>query len=123
TRWRTGVRRLLLPALDATLVLQKGEAKREARLARFYTGYRKSVLLPGEFIRSIRVPKLAPGARFAAYKLSQRFDQDISSVCAAFHVHGSKARFGFGGMAGTPARAPQAPAPHAGRGDRASSTR
>jgi xanthine dehydrogenase small subunit len=112
----------VLLALDATLILQKGEAKREARLARFYTGYRKSVLLPGEFIRAIRVPKLAPGARFAAYKLSKRFDQDISSVCAAFHVHGGKARFGFGGMAATPARARQAEAAYAAKGIEAGCT-
>jgi xanthine dehydrogenase small subunit len=98
----------VLLALDAMLILQRGESLRQARLARFYTGYRQSVLVPGEFIRAIRVPKLAPGARFAAYKLSKRFDQDISAVCAAFHVDGSKARFGFGGMAATPARARKA---------------
>src|SRR6185295_1237360 len=46
-----------------------------------------------------------------AYKLSKRFDQDISAVCAAFHVNPSgKARFGFGGMAATPARARKAEA-------------
>jgi xanthine dehydrogenase small subunit len=98
----------VLLALDAMLILQKGDATRQARLARFYTGYRKSVLMPGEFIRTILVPKLAPGARFAAYKLSKRFDQDISAVCAAFHVDATKARFGFGGMAATPARARKA---------------
>ena len=103
----------VLLALDAVLVLQKGDALREARLARFYTGYRKNLLQPGEFIRAIRVPKLAPGARFAAYKLTKRFDQDISAVCAAFHVDGAKARFGFGGMAPTPARARQAEAAYA----------
>jgi xanthine dehydrogenase small subunit len=104
----------VLLALDAMLTLQKGVATREARLARFYTGYRKSVLVPGEFIRRIRVPKLAPGARFAAYKLSKRFDQDISAVCAAFHVSPSgKARFGFGGMAAMPARARKTEAAYA----------
>jgi xanthine dehydrogenase small subunit len=103
----------VLLALDAVLVLQRGNAGRGARLARFYTGYRKSVLMPGEFIRSIRVPKLAPGARFAAYKVSKRFDQDISAVCAAFHVVENKARFGFGGMAATPARARKAEAAYA----------
>jgi xanthine dehydrogenase small subunit len=66
------------------------------------------VLQPGEFIRSVRVPKLAPGARFGAYKLSKRFDQDISAVCAAFHVVDGNARFAFGGMAATPARASNA---------------
>src|SRR6185295_19917137 len=49
-----------------------------------------------------------------AYKLSKRFDQDISAVCAAFHVSPSgKARFGFGGMAATPSRARQAEAAYA----------
>jgi xanthine dehydrogenase small subunit len=100
----------VLLALDAVLVLQQGASVRRARLARFYTGYRTSVLLPGEFIRSVQIPKLKPGARFAAYKLSKRFDQDISSVCAAFHIEGRKARFGFGGMAPTPARARKAEA-------------
>ena len=96
-----------LLALGATVLLQKGEGQREVRLDTFYTGYRKSVLQPGEFIRLIRVPRLAPGARFAAYKVSKRFDQDISAVCAAFHVEGAQARFGFGGMAATPSRAPR----------------
>jgi xanthine dehydrogenase small subunit len=103
----------VLLALDAMLVLQKGAGTRQARLARFYTGYRKTLLQPGEFIRAIRIPRLAPGARFAAYKVSKRFDQDISAVCAAFHMHGGKARFAFGGMAATPARARQAEAAYA----------
>ena len=103
----------VLLALDAMLVLQKGSETRQARLARFYTGYRKTLLQPGEFIRAIRLPKPAPGARFAAYKLSKRFDQDISAVCAAFHVEGSKARFAFGGMAATPSRARHAEAAYA----------
>jgi xanthine dehydrogenase small subunit len=99
-----------LLALGSTVVLQRGKEERTVALDNFYTGYRKSVLEPGEFIRSIRVPKLAPGARFAAYKISKRFDQDISAVCAAFHAASGKARFAFGGMAPTPTRAPRAEA-------------
>jgi len=99
----------VLLALNASIVLQRGEITREVKLADFYTGYRKNVLQPGEFIRSVRVPKLAAGTRFGAYKLTKRFDQDISAVCAAFHVDASgEARFGFGGMAATPARAKKA---------------
>jgi xanthine dehydrogenase small subunit len=97
-----------LLALGASVELQRGSDRRTLPLEDFYTGYRKTVLQPGEFIRSIRVPKLAPGARFAAYKISRRFDQDISAVCAAFHVSSDNARFAFGGMAATPARAPRA---------------
>jgi xanthine dehydrogenase small subunit len=95
-----------LLALDASVFLQRGKNIREVRLADFYTGYRKTALQPGEFIRAIRVPKLAPGAKFACYKLSRRFDQDISTLCAAFHVDvKGGAHFAFGGMAATPARA------------------
>lgn len=100
----------VLLALGASLQLQSATQRREVRLEDFYTGYRENVLRPGEFIRSVRVPKLRPGARFAAYKLTKRFDQDISAVCAAFHVDADKATFGFGGMAATPARAPKAEA-------------
>ena len=104
----------VLLALDASLFLQRQQEVREVSLAHFYSGYRESVLRPGEFIRVIRIPKLKPGARFAAYKLSKRFDQDISSVCAAFHVDaGGRARFGFGGMAATPARARRTEAAYA----------
>jgi xanthine dehydrogenase small subunit len=101
----------LLLALGAELDLQRRSARRTVALDRFYTGYRKSVLAKGEFIRTVRVPKLGSHARFAAYKLSRRFDQDISTLCAAFHVDAAgQARFAFGGMAATPARAPAAEA-------------
>jgi xanthine dehydrogenase small subunit len=99
-----------LMALGSTVILQKAATQRTVALENLYTGYRKTILEPGEYIRSIRVPKLGTGARFAAYKISKRFDQDISAVCAAFHVDKGKARFAFGGMAATPARAPRAEA-------------
>jgi len=98
----------VLLALGAGVALQRGERQRAVALDDFYTGYRGTVMQPGEFIRAVRVPKLDPGARFAVYKLSKRFDQDISAVCAAFHVRDGNARFAFGGMAATPARAPRA---------------
>jgi xanthine dehydrogenase small subunit len=101
----------VLLALGCTLLLQRGEARRTVALEDFYAGYRRTALQPGEFIRSVRIEKLRPGARFAAYKLSKRFDQDISTVCAAFRVAADgAARFGFGGMAATPARARRAEA-------------
>jgi len=99
----------VLLALGSSLELQRDGRRRRVPLDDFYTGYRKTVLAPGEFIRSIRIPKLAAGERFSAYKLSKRFDQDISSVCAAFR-DGRETRFAFGGMAATPARARKAEA-------------
>jgi xanthine dehydrogenase small subunit len=49
----------------------------------------------------------------ACYKVSKRFDQDISALCAAFCVRVEDgqvlaARIAFGGMAAIPARAPAA---------------
>jgi xanthine dehydrogenase small subunit len=110
----------VLLALGAELVLQFGAKTRVVALAEFYTGYRKTVMAPGEFILAVRVPRIAPDARFAAYKLAKRFDQDISGVCAAFYIEMDaggivrSARLGFGGMAATPARAGKAEAVLAG---------
>ena len=54
------------------------------------------------------------------WKLSKRFDSDISGVCGAFALRIEdnvvrEARIAFGGMAGIPARAPGCEAALAGR--------
>jgi xanthine dehydrogenase small subunit len=98
-----------LLALDASLVLRKGGAQRTVKLEDFFTGYRRTVLRPGEFIERIDVPVPAAGEAFRCYKVSKRLDQDISAVCAAFRLRldlGTvrDVRVGFGGMAATPVR-------------------
>jgi xanthine dehydrogenase small subunit len=100
----------LLLALGASVVLRKGAARRELSLDEFFLGYRKTALAPGEFIARIRIPKPRAGLRFGAYKISKRFDQDISAVCGAFAIETQggtvrAARIAFGGMAATPKRA------------------
>jgi xanthine dehydrogenase small subunit len=100
----------LLLALGAGVVLRKGAARRELSLDEFFLGYRKTALAPGEFIARIRIPKPRPGLRFGAYKISKRFDQDISAVCGAFAIETQggavrAARIAFGGMAAVPKRA------------------
>lgn len=100
-----------LLALGATLVLNRGGTRREVALDRFYHGYRKSDLKPGEFVERIRIPLPKPGQSFATWKVSKRRDQDISAVCAAFLLtldEGglvTELRTGYGGVAATPARA------------------
>jgi xanthine dehydrogenase small subunit len=99
-----------LIALGATLVLQNGAATRRLALEDFFIAYGKQDRGPGEFVRAIVVPKLRPDERFRCYKVSKRFDQDISAVMAAFklRLEGSRvaaARVAFGGMAATPKRA------------------
>jgi xanthine dehydrogenase small subunit len=93
-----------LIALGATVTLASGGGERVMSVESFITGYRKTALRSGEVIAAIRIPLLEPDAHFSAYKLSKRFDQDISTVIAAFHlqcrdgiVHALRAA--YGGMA------------------------
>ena len=97
-----------LIALGATLHLRRGAARREMPLEDFFLDYRKQDRLPGEFVEAVTIPVEAPALR--VYKLSKRFDQDISAVCGAFNMiekdgKVKDARIAFGGMAGIPKRA------------------
>jgi xanthine dehydrogenase small subunit len=100
----------VLIALGATLVLQRGGAIRELPLEDFFIAYGKQQREASEFVRAVRVPKLKANERFRCYKISKRFDQDISAVMGAFwlRLEGARiaeARIAFGGMAATPKRA------------------
>ncbi len=104
-----------LIALGAQIVLNKSGVRRTVALEDFYIAYGKQDRAPGEFVETIIVPKPAPGTVFHTYKLSKRFDQDISAVCAAIalKVEGGTARgvrIAYGGMAATPKRASAAEA-------------
>jgi xanthine dehydrogenase small subunit len=99
-----------LIALDATITLASGAGERVLPVESFITGYRKTVLAPGEVIAAIRIPLLASGEEFVAYKVCKRFDQDISTVVAAFRLErrgGKVARLhaAYGGMAPRATRA------------------
>jgi xanthine dehydrogenase small subunit len=100
----------VLIALGATLELRGGDQVRTLPLESFFLDYGKQDRQKGEFVRRLLVPKLAPGAHFRAYKITKRFDEDISAVLAALclKVEGDRitdARVAFGGMAGIPKRA------------------
>jgi xanthine dehydrogenase small subunit len=109
-----------LIALDATVRLASRAGTRELSVESFITGYRKTALEPGEVIAAIRIPYLAPGVDFAIYKLSKRFDQDISTVIGAFRLErqGTKVRefrAAYGGMAARAQRASKVEAAVGGR--------
>ena len=97
-----------LIALGAVLHLRRDDARREMPIEDFFIEYRKQDRLPGEFVEAVTIPMQAPALR--CYKLSKRFDQDISAVCGCFNVtvqdgKVTAARIAFGGMAGIPKRA------------------
>jgi xanthine dehydrogenase small subunit len=100
----------VLIALGATLVLQQGRTQRRLLLQDFYVDYMKNRLETGEFVHSLEVPRARPGQQVQVYKISKRFDCDISAVCAALALEMdggavASARFAFGGMAGVVKRA------------------
>jgi xanthine dehydrogenase small subunit len=99
-----------LIALGSTLELRRGEAVRTIPLEAFFLAYRRQDRQPGEFVRRVMVPKLRNNEVFRCYKVSKRFDEDISAVMGAFKftLDGRRiaaARITFGGMAGTAKRA------------------
>ncbi len=105
----------VLMALDASLELRQRERVRRLRLDEFYTGYQKNRLEPGEFVQAIVVPDAAWSRTIRAYKISKRFDSDISAVFAALAIaldgeRVADVRLVFGGMAAVVQRAAAAEA-------------
>ncbi|HVK32634.1 MAG TPA: xanthine dehydrogenase small subunit [Burkholderiaceae bacterium] len=110
----------VLMALSARLVLRRGARERRVALEDFYLDYMKNALEAGEFVQAIEVP--APTfTHLRAYKLSKRFDSDISGLAAGLALTldaagtVTEARFAFGGMAAVVKRAAKAEAALRGR--------
>lgn len=97
-----------LIALGAVLHLRKGTETRELPLEDFFVAYGKQDIHKGEFVEAVSIPRQEDNLK--CYKISKRFDQDISAVCGCFNITVSggvvkQARIAFGGMAATPLRA------------------
>jgi xanthine dehydrogenase small subunit len=102
-----------LIALAGRVVLRKGSKTRAVPLEDFFIAYGKQNREPGEFVLALEAPLLAAYQRYRAFKVSKRFDEDISAVmlAARFDLDGRKivgARVACGGMAATPKRAAKA---------------
>jgi xanthine dehydrogenase small subunit len=100
----------LLIALGAHVVLMSIRGSREMPLESLYTGYRQNVMAKDEVLAWIKVPKPVPNEFLRIYKISKRFDDDISAICLAIKLHLDngiviKASIGVGGVAATPVRA------------------
>ncbi len=99
----------LLLSLNAKVVVQGINQKKIYSLNEFFISYRKTKLKKSEFIYSIKIP-LNKKNIFKAYKISKRFDDDISSVCGSFSFlikknKITKASIAYGGMSEIPKRA------------------
>ncbi|SFL18777.1 xanthine dehydrogenase small subunit [Shimia haliotis] len=105
----------VLIALGAEVTLQKSDGQRTLPIEEFFIDYGKQDREAGDFVASIRIPRPRRGQRDAAYKISKRRDEDISSVACGISVTVeddkiTDARVAFGGMAATPKRAATAEA-------------
>jgi xanthine dehydrogenase small subunit len=79
-------------------------------LDKLYTGYRKNVIAPDEVLAWIKVPLPSATEFSRVYKISKRYDDDISAVCLAISVQRAGDALtdwsiGVGGVAATPVRA------------------
>lgn len=103
----------LLIALRAQVVLaSQARGERQLPLEDLYTGYRQNVMAADELLVRIVVPRPSAQERLRAYKISKRFDDDISAVCLVLNLDIAdgtvqRASIGAGGVAATPARARQ----------------
>ena len=125
----------LLIALRASVVLASARGERELPLENLYTGYRQNVMAADELLVWIRIPKPgsanfclpskpegalgwglpassspSPTSGLRVYKISKRYDDDISAVCLAINLQidggvVTSASVGVGGVAATPMRA------------------
>jgi xanthine dehydrogenase small subunit len=99
-----------LLVLDTSLVLRKGDDHRTLPLVDFYLDYMQNALEPGEFVEKILIPLPVKGEHVESYKISKRFDQDISAVCGAYRLvldggNVADVKIAYGGMAAIPKRA------------------
>ena len=105
----------ILMALDAALELRRGDVVHRLPLTEFYLDHMKNALQEGEFVQAIVVPLAAFGRQVRGYKISKRFDCDISALCAGFAIELDggvvrSVRLAYGGMAATVRRAARAEA-------------
>jgi len=80
-----------LLALDATITLARLDnngalVSREVAIDEFFTGFRTTVIQPGELLTAITVPRLPPGSRGMWVKLGLRKAQAISVIHMAIVV-------------------------------------
>ena len=98
-----------LIGLGALIELVGPNGSRTLPLEDFFLDYRKTELRGDEVIASLTLPKLTADQDYRVYKISKRYDQDISTVCGAFRITRENgivadARIAFGGMAAIPKR-------------------
>ena len=99
----------VLLALDGSVLLKNADASRLVNLTDFFLGYRQTCLLPDEYLASVQFKIPADWSQLSFNKITKRYEDDISSVCAAIYLDYDgtivqEARIAFGGIAANPIR-------------------
>lgn len=102
----------VLLAYDAELLLESSHSRRTVPYRHFHTGYKQTVLQPGELIAAILLPHRAGAWHDCFQKVAPRQAQAIAKVnmAAAARIENGKIqdiRIAFGSIAPTPIRCPQ----------------
>ncbi|MBW8189799.1 xanthine dehydrogenase small subunit [Neiella marina] len=97
----------VLLALNAQLHLVNAAGqRRQLPLSEFYLGYKQTAMAADEYLAAIEVRRAALNQPIRLYKVSKRYEDDISAVMAAFSLTPEgQLTIAFGGMAATPIRA------------------
>jgi xanthine dehydrogenase small subunit len=98
----------VLLALNAVIHVDNGAQKRTIAASHFFLDYRKTALEASEWIEAIFIPYTHHTNLVRAYKVSKRYEDDISAGCAVFNLQVTDGNVhniysGFGGVAAIPA--------------------
>ena len=73
-------------ALNAKLNIFGSKGRKKVNLKDFYTGYRKNILTKDEIVSSIEIPLPEKDYNLFCWKLSKRYDQDISTISLTVYI-------------------------------------
>lgn len=103
----------ILLAAGAVLTVYNGGKTREIAMNEFYTGFKKTALVPGDIVTKIRIPALKEGQKAAYLKHAVRKAMDLAivGVAAVVTMEGeicTDAKIALGAVAVNAIRAPKA---------------
>jgi xanthine dehydrogenase small subunit len=98
---------LLVMDAELELVNSKGGSRREL-ITNFYRNYKQTSLAADEYLARIRIARAQLAQPLKLFKVTKRYEDDISAVMGAFCWSGqttNEFKIAFGGMAAIPKRA------------------
>ncbi len=98
-----------LLCLDATVLIESKQGKREVPIAEFFTGVKRTALKPNEMVTSLHIPADKAGVRGVYRKLKRIQGHDLGIVGVAVANVGKGARIGVSSSAPTPVVTPLLP--------------